>query len=261
MNKLRFALSLAATLASASSMALANQAHDIDGFERVTEYKNGPVATAILASEFAHNLKIDLHPRSEGDSCSYGNVYHHTSGVQIAHADVHPLSGQGFIQQATAEIPEQYLTENKRVEIACTSASGEQYDVYVNVPGAPIVQWELAAEPAGEFVHRPNTYGYHSAYQVQSHLSVNSQSNSGRCTTLSNRGVELGLFHGESGKGPFHSDVFMTDITVDNSQAGQPVLYQIIECENAAGKTLAVKVLSLTNPNSIYVVHEELVVK
>ncbi|GEK09817.1 hypothetical protein HUZ36_17755 [Pseudoalteromonas sp. McH1-7] len=261
MKKFCFALSLAAVFVSANSMALPSLAHDTDGFERVTEYTNGPVATAILASEFAHNLKVDLHPRGEGDFCSYANVYHHTTGEQIAHANVQGLSGSNYVQQATATIPEQYLTANKRVEVSCTSASGEQYDVYVNVPGAPLVEWEINAQPAGEFVHRPNTYGYHSAYHVESRLSVDSQSNSGRCTTLSNRGVELGLFHGESGKGPFHSDVFMTDITVDNSQAGQPVLYQIIECENAAGKTLAVKVLSLTNPNSINVIHEEHVIK
>ncbi|MCG9761102.1 MULTISPECIES: hypothetical protein [Pseudoalteromonas] len=261
MKKLGFALSFAAMLVSASSVALSNQAHDIDGFERVTEYANGPIATAVLASEFAHNLKVDLYPRGEGDFCSYANVYHHTSGEQIAHADVQLLSSNTSVLQAVADIPEQYLTDNKRVEVACTSAAGEQYDVYVNVPGAPLVQWDISAQPAGEFVHRPNTYGYHSAYRVKSHLNVDSQSNGGRCSTLSNRGVELGLFHGENGKGPFHSDIFTTDITVDNSQAGKQVLYQIIECENAAGKTLAVKVLSLTNPTGIYIVHEELVVK
>ncbi|CAM4302577.1 hypothetical protein [Pseudoalteromonas byunsanensis] len=258
----KLSLFAAATLtASASSLALPEQAFDTDGFERVTEYSYGPIASAIITSEFAHQLNVYLHPRNVGDSCQYGNIYTQSTGEHVAHADVSNVAAQVFIQQAAADIPERHLVENKRLRVSCTSAAGEDYDVLVNIPGAPIVDWQISVEPKGEFVHRPNTYGYHSSYEVTSKLNINNQNNGSRCTTLSNRGVELGLFHGEGRFGPFHSDVFTTNLTVDNSRAGQPVLYQIIECENAAGKTMAVKVFTLTNPDSIYLLEEDVIVK
>ncbi|MBD1583758.1 hypothetical protein [Pseudoalteromonas sp. S16_S37] len=261
MKKFSIIATLIAISISNSSFALPNQAFDIDGFERVTEYNEGPIATSVITSEFAHELNVYLHPRSEGDYCSYANVYAHSTGEHIAHANISNVPAQVSIQQATAQIPEQYLTENKKLRASCTTSKGEEYEVLVNIPGAPIIQWQVDVEPKGHFVHRPNTYGYHSAYKVNSHLRINNQSNDGRCTTLSNRGVELNLFHNEGRFGPFHSDVFLAHTTVDNSQAGQPVLYQMIECENAAGKTLAVKVFSLTNPNGIYLIEEDLIVK
>ncbi|WP_440053934.1 hypothetical protein ACSLBF_13795 [Pseudoalteromonas sp. T1lg65] len=261
MKKFNMALSLVAAFVCGGAMALPNQAFDTDGFERVTEYSQGPVATSIITSEFAHHLNVYLHPRANGDSCSYGNIYDHTTGQQIAHANVTRVPAQVFIQQASADIPEEFLTNNKRLVVSCTTAEGEDYDVMVNVPGAPIVNWELKAEPRGEFVYRSQAYSYHSAYEVTSVLNVNNQGNGGSCKTLSNRGVELGLFHGKDGKGNFHSDVFSTNVTVDNSEATQPVIYQILECQNAAGKTMAVKVLTLTNPDEIYLMEDELIIK
>ncbi|CAH9050438.1 hypothetical protein PSECIP111951_00192 [Pseudoalteromonas holothuriae] len=261
MKKFSVIFALATITASTSSFALPNQAFDTDGFERVTQYAHGPIATSIITSEFAHKLNVYLHPRNVGDFCSYGNIYAQTTGEHIVHADISRVPAQVVIQQATADIPEQYLTQNKQLRVSCTTVQGEDYDVLVNIPGAPIIEWEVDVEPRGEFVHRPNTYGYHSAYKVNSHLRINNQSNDGRCQTLSNRGIELGLFHNKNSKGPFHSDVFSTLKTIDNTQAGQPVLYQMIECQNAAGKTLAIKVFTLTNPTDIYIVEEDLIVK
>ncbi|OHU84930.1 MULTISPECIES: hypothetical protein [Pseudoalteromonas] len=261
MKKLNVFTAVVALTASTGTLALPEQAFDTDGFERVTEYGYGPIASAIITSEFAHQLNVYLHPRNEGDTCQYGNVYAQSTEEHIAHAYISDVQASVAIQQANAEIPEQYLQENKRLRVSCTNTQGEDYDVIVNIPGAPVVDWQISVEPKGGFIHRPNTYGYHSAYEVTSKISVNNQSNGSRCTTLSNRGVELGLFHNEGRVGPFHSDVFMTNITIDNYYAGQPVLYQIIECENAAGKTMAVKVFTLTNPDSIYLVDEDLIVK
>ncbi|WP_105170008.1 hypothetical protein [Pseudoalteromonas sp. T1lg23B] len=257
----KLSLFAAALAASTGVLALPEQAFDTDGFERVTEYSYGPIASAIITSEFAHQLNVYLHPRNAGDSCQYGNIYAQSTGEHIAHADVSNVPAQVLMQQATAEIPDQYLMENKRLRVSCTNSEGQDYDVLVNIPGAPVVDWQISVEPKGEFIHRPNTYGYHSVFEVTSKLNVNNQNNGSRCTTLSNRGVELGLFHGEGRVGPFHSDVFTTNIEVDNSQAGQPVLYQIIECENAVGKTMAVKVFTLTNPDSIYLLEEDVIVK
>jgi hypothetical protein len=261
MKTLNLTLLITITIACTGTLASTSKVFDTDGFERITRYEEGPLVKSIIVSKFAHNLIVNLHPRNSGDYCSYGNIYDHTSGEPLAYADVSTLSKQSDIHQANVQIPEQYLTINKSLRLSCSTVSGDDYVVFVNIPGAPIIDWKMSAEPLGKFIHRSNTYGYHSAYKVNSVLNVNNQNNTGYCRTLSNRGTELGLFHEKANKGPFHSDVFTTNRDIDNSHSGQPILYQIIECENAVGKTLAVKVLTLTNPDSIYIVSEDLIVK
>ncbi|KNC66707.1 hypothetical protein AC626_15230 [Pseudoalteromonas rubra] len=54
---------------------------------------------------------------------------------------------------------------------------------------------------------------------------------------------------------------FSTLDTVVDNKAKNPVLYQILECENAVGKTMAVKVFNLTDPNGIYTYEDQLIVK
>ena len=147
------------------------------------------------------------------------------------------------------------------MEVSCSNTQGENFNVRVNVPGAPIIDWQASAEPTGEFKHQYRGYSYHSSYVVSSTLNINNQSNYSGCTTTQNRGVELGLFHGQAGKWPFHSDVFTVTKAVDNSVNPQPVIQQTIECENAAGKTKAVKVWSLTDEGSISLIHDEIIVQ
>ncbi|WDE13738.1 hypothetical protein [Thalassomonas haliotis] len=133
--------------------------------------------------------------------------------------------------------------------------------MHVLVPGAPVIDWQANVEPPGEFIHNSHSYGYHSAYHISSLLSVNNQNNAGFCYTEANRGVELGLFHGLPGKGQFHSDVFVVNDEIDNSGRPQPMIYQVIECENASGKTRAVKVWELVNEEGINLIRDEIIVK
>jgi len=160
----------------------------------------------------------------------------------------------------SADIPEQYLTSNKTMSVNCIDDEGVDDYVLITMFGAPWVDYGIDELPNGERVHPPYSYGYHSAYTVTSRLTVNNQNNQAYCSTLSNRGVELGLFSGKEEKGPFHSDVFTVNKEVLNDTR-QPVLYQILQCENAAGKTLAVEVFSLTNPESIYLLEDQLIIK
>ncbi|KAF7773762.1 hypothetical protein PCIT_a0078 [Pseudoalteromonas citrea] len=264
MNKTN-ALLLASTLFSGASFALAQNVADTDGYERSTQYSFGPVSSAAITSEFAHQLRVDLLLRDELSSCQFANVYSNTGGgnnggeyIVNPSFEIDPATPAKIT--VSADIPEQYLTNNKTMHVNCIDGEGVDYNVLVNIPGAPIVDWQIDVVPSGEFVHQPYSYGYHSAYSVTSRLTVNNQNNQAYCSTLSNRGVELGLFSGKEAKGPFHSDVFTVNKEVVNDTR-QPVLYQILQCENAAGKTLAVKVFSLTNPESIYLLEDQLIIK
>ncbi|KZN38912.1 hypothetical protein [Pseudoalteromonas luteoviolacea] len=254
-------VSLLATLFSSFSLLAVEQSIvDVDGFERVTNYAYGPVQSAIIVSERAHKLSLHVNLRDAQSDCGFANVYSiktysHLSTLNIT-KDVDDANS---LILETELNDESALLDSKTVHINCTDAQGSNYTVQVNIPGAPVVDWQISLEPAGEFVYQPYSFGYHSAYKIKSLLRVNNQNTQSYCTTLANRGVSLGLFNGEDKKGPFHSDVFVKNEVVVND--AQPVLYQIIECENAAGKTMAVKVFNLTNPNLIHTWEDQLIIK
>ncbi|KZW99881.1 hypothetical protein JL49_14735 [Pseudoalteromonas luteoviolacea] len=252
----------AAMLTSVSAVAAPINIADTNGYDRHTVYADGPVSRVVITSEFAHNFSADIELR-DGARCEYGNLYSNVDSSHIVNAAVQPDAN--IVGQATIGInngiPEERLTDSKLLKLGCYDADNTWYHVLVNVPGAPIVNWDITVEPAGEFVNQPYSFGYHSAYRVKSTLNVDNQNRSqSYCHTVANRGVSLGLFHGEDTSNVFHADVFTQDKVYTNDTA-QPVLYQIIECENAAGKTMAVKVFNLTDPNGIYTYEDQLIIK
>ena len=255
------ALVIVPSLISLGANATTQPVFDVDGFERHTTYNSGPVSSATIASDSAHNLEVYLFSREIG-GCTTANVYSSESGEYIASAYVDFLGGShGKVRTVKASIPEEFLFTNKSLKVSCTNTQSERFYVHVNVPGAPIIDWQASVEPTGEFKYQYHSYPYHTSYTVSSTLNINNQNYYSGCRTIENRGVELGLFHGESGKGPFHSDVFTSTTAVDNSAIPQPVIQQTIECENAAAKTKAYKVWSLTDEASISLIYELIVVQ
>jgi len=259
-HSLVFALtaSVTSTLISLNAGA-AETVFDTDGYERSTTFSSGPLHSAQIVSSSAHELEVYLYPRNLSDSCHSASVYTDDSYIPNVMLDL--VGGSRNVRSVKAQIPEELLLDNKRVIVRCSDVENREYNVHVLVPGAPVIDWQARVEPAGEFVHNSHSYGYHSRYSVSSVLSVNNQHNTGFCHTVANREVELGLFHGLPGKGPFHSDVFVANEEVDNLAVPQPVVYQVIECENASGKTRAVKVWELVNEEGINLIHDEIIVK
>ncbi|MDK1311684.1 hypothetical protein [Pseudoalteromonas ardens] len=260
MKTLTLSFAAVALFSAFGSQATAYQnVFDTDGYERLTNYTSGPVSSALLTGEFAHNFEAQLVLRGEGAYCESANLYSANDGRHIVNLGVKTIADRNTVEMGVA-IPEATLTEKKVLHVSCYDAAGDWYKVLVNVPGAPVVDWQIELTPAGDFVNQPYSYGYHTAYHISSRLVIDNQNNDARCSIVADRGVSLGLFHGEDRKGPFHSDVFTLDTVVDN-KAKNPVLYQILECENAVGKTMAVKVFNLTDPNGIYTYEDQLIVK
>ncbi|MDK1287099.1 hypothetical protein [Pseudoalteromonas umbrosa] len=247
-------------LTSLNAAALAQNIADEDGFERLTHYIDGPVSHVLITSEHAHKLTLNVQLRDEFSRCYNANVYSNETHNNLANLSlsVDVDSTQSLTLEADLN-DENALQASKTVHINCLDGDGIDYNVLVNVPGAPIVDWQVTLEPEGKFIYQPYSYGYHSAYRIRSSLSVNNQNTQSYCSTVANRGVSLGLFHGEDRKGPFHSDVFIKNDVLTNP--AHQVLYQIIECENAAGKTMVVKVFNLTNPNIIHLWEDQVIVK
>ena len=257
MKKHNLLFALVSSIASLSASG-AEKIFDTDGFERTTNFSSGPIHSAQIVSQSAHQLELYLYPRNLTESCHSAEVYAENSYIPQVFVEL--VGGSRSVSSVKAQIPEELLTENKRVIAHCRDEENKEYEVHVLVPGAPIIDWQASVEPSGEFIYRNNSYSYHSSYKVNSHLKVNNQESQGFCYTVSNRDVELGLFHGVPGKGPFHSDVFVSQSSIDNSAVPQPVIYQVIACENAAGKTRAVKVWELTNESGINLLHDEIII-
>ncbi|TQF69809.1 hypothetical protein [Pseudoalteromonas luteoviolacea] len=259
MNYLKASL-FAALLPSLNVLALDQNIADVDGFERVTNYAYGPVQSALITSDRAHKLTINVQLRNEQNVCDFANVYSNKTNAHLSYVNIVADTQSNTMLLLDADLnDESSLLDSKSVHINCRDESGIGYNVFLNIPGAPIVDWQISLEPAGEFIYQPYSFGYHSAYSIKSKITVNNQNTQSYCTTLANRGVSLGLFNGEDRKGPFHSDVFIKNEVVMNP--AQPVLYQIIECENAAGKTMVVKVFNLTNPTLIHTWEDQVIIK
>ncbi|TMP44651.1 hypothetical protein CWB96_16255 [Pseudoalteromonas citrea] len=263
MKKTNVTVALFAALSATSSFASITNIYDIDGYERVTRYANGPIASSVITSELAHNLNVYLHSSTRTNGCNYANVYTEIEGTFVAHAHVTDVDSRYGIKQATALIPDEYVAVNKRLVASCDGENGEQYNVHAKVPAAPIIDWNMTVEPEvdSEFVRQTNSYSYHSAYKVQSTLRVENQSTDSYCQTVTDRGVYLGLFNGQGGASKFNSNVFFATKSVDNTQNTQPVVYQTVECQNAAGRTKAVKVFSLTDSAGIELIEEHIIYK
>ena len=261
MKKLSLLFIAMTSMTALAVSANTQNVYDYDGFERSTSFNSGPIHSAQIVSSFAHELEVYLYPRDIDDTCHYANIYTSMNNEHIISASVGLVGGSYTVKRLIAPIPEEFLTKNKRVVVNCSDAQGQAYNIHIKVPGAPVINWQASIEPAGEFIYQSNSYSYHSAYKIKSNLNVNNQSNNSYCQTVINRDVELGLFHGHESKGPFHSDIFMANKEVDNSVNPQPVVYQVIECENAVGKTKAIKVWELTNEDSINLIHDEIIVQ
>lgn len=260
MSMSKLSIALGSVLTSLNVFAVAQNIADEDGFERVTHYDMGPVSSAMITSEHAHKLTLNVQLRDELSVCNHANVYSNETHTNLANLSVSVDTHSIMNLTLEADLhDENVLQDSKTVHISCIDAHGDDYNVLVNVPGAPIVDWQVTLAPEGKFIYIPYSYGYHSAYRINSLLKVNNQNTQSYCTTVANRGVSLGLFHGEDRKGPFHSDVFVKNEVITNP--AHQVLYQIIECENAAGKTMVVKVFNLTNPNKIHLWEDQVIVK
>ncbi len=261
MKKSKLVLALVSTLITLGASASSKTVFDTDGFDRLTKYSSGPVSSAVIASEHAHQLEVYLFRDELGSDCASANVYDLHSGQNLAVGHIGYVGGSdGRIRNVLAEIPEEFLQTQKVLEAECTNAQGEEFSVRVNIPGAPIISWEAHVEPTGEFIYQNYSYSYHSSYKVTSRINVNNQSVNGFCQSTQTQGVALNLFHGNTGKGNFHSDVFTASKEVNNAVSPQPVLHQSIECAGTGGKTKLIKVWDLTDENSIQLMHDELIV-
>ncbi|MDK1286637.1 hypothetical protein [Pseudoalteromonas umbrosa] len=252
----------AAMLTAVSAVAAPINVADTNGYDRHTVYSYGPVSRVVITSEFAHNFSADVELR-DGARCDNGNLYSNVDSSHVVNVGIQAdaTNANAATIGVTNAIAEDKLTHNKTLHLSCYDADNTWYNVLVNVPSAPIVDWDITVEPAGDFVNQPYSFGYHSAFRVKSTLNVNNQNKSqSYCYTVANRGLSLGLFHGSDTSNTFHSDVFTQDKVYTNDTA-QPVLYQIVQCENAAGKTMAVKVFNLTDPNGIYTYEDQLIIK
>jgi hypothetical protein len=260
MKKQNIVLAVVSSLISLGASASAETVFDTDGFERYTEYKSGPISSSHIVSEYVHLLEVYLSPRSAA-SCSSASVYAIDSGEYISTAYVGFAGGSnGRIINAKAQISEENLLKNKVMEVNCTNEQGGDYNIRVNVPGAPVIEWQASVESTGEFVSPIRGFGYHSAFDFSSNINVNNQSNNSYCQSVQKNNLDIPLFNGQNGKGSFHSDVFVSQNSIDNSESPRPTFHQVIECRNAAGTTKAVKVWDLTNSNGIELIHDEIII-
>ena len=203
-------------------------------------------------------MEVYLYPRTPSDSCYAAQMS--GDATDIPDVRVELLGSSSNVHTVKAQIPEDLLTTNKRIVASCIDGENKRYDVHVLVPGVPKINWQASVEPRGEFIESSHSYSYHNRFHISSLLTVNNQHNGGRCYTVGNLGVELGLFHGRPDMGPFHSDVFVTNGERDNSVDVHPVVYQVIECENASGKTRAWKVWELFNEQGTDLIHDDIVI-
>ena len=56
-------LAIVPALISLGASAATQTIFDVDGFERQTEYSSGPVSSATIVGEYAHNLEVYLFPK------------------------------------------------------------------------------------------------------------------------------------------------------------------------------------------------------
>ena len=227
MKKQQIFFALVTSIASLTAGAR-ETVFDTDGYERTTVFSSGPVHSAQIVSSSARELEVYLYPRTLSDSCYAAQMW--GDATQIPDVRVELLGSSSNIRTVKAQIPEALLTANKRIVARCLDGENQMYDVHVLVPGVPDINWQASVEPRGEFIESSHSYSYHSSYHISSLLTVNNQHNGGNCYTVGNQGVELGLFHGRPGMGPFHSDVFVTNKEVDNSVLVLTVFHHFGRC-------------------------------
>ena len=114
MKKSKLVLALVSTLITLGASAAPKTIFDTDGFDRNTTYSSGPVSSATIASEYAHQLEVYLFRNARGTDCTSANVYTFNSGDYVATGHVGYVSGSdGRIRNVMAEIPEAFFTNEK----------------------------------------------------------------------------------------------------------------------------------------------------
>jgi hypothetical protein len=241
------------------SFASSKNVFDIDGYDRFTEYKHGPVSSSVIASDYAHYLDVYLHPSATTNKCYSAEVLTENTGELITFASIKTVDQNDRIYQVLTTIPDEYVAMNKKLVVACDDDSDDEYKIHVKIPSAPKIHWVMTVEPTenSEFIQPSQSFGYHSEYKVDSTLRIENQTTDSFCQTTSKFSPDLGLFNGVGGADKFKSNVFLTNKVVNNTVNPKPVLIQSVECQNSAGKTIARKIFELTDKNAIELIHDE----
>ena len=250
---------VALSVASVSqSFASTKNVFDVDGYDRYTEYAQGPVSASMIANDYAHYLDVYLHPSATKNDCYSAEVQTENTGEFITSASLRTVDQHGRIHQARTTIPDEYVAVNKKLIVTCDDTAGEEYNIHVKVPSAPKIHWNIAVEPTenSKFIHQSQSFGYHTEYKVDSTLRIENQTTDSFCQTTSQFSVDLGLFNGAGGADKFNSNVFLANKVVNNTENPKPVLVQSVECQNSAGKTVARKIFDLTDEASIELLYD-----
>lgn len=254
-----FAVVAFSLVTSTYSFANSQNIFDIDGYDRYTEYAQGPVSASVIASDYAHYMDVYLHPSATANACYSAEVKTENTGEFIASANIRTVDQHGRIHQAYSTIPDEYVSVNKKLVVTCDDDAGDEYKIHVKIPSAPKIHWDVTVEltESSEYIQPSRSFGYHSEYKVSSSLRVENQTTDSFCQTTSQYSPALGLFNGEEGADKFNSNVFLSNKIVNNLVNPKPVLMQSIECQNSAGKTVARKVYDLTNKDAIELLYDE----
>ncbi len=250
----------AACLSFLSINAFANTSniYDTDGTNRQSNLSTGPVSSLITASSAARELTVYVHRENINSSCHHGTVYDQNSGETITSVNIASAGAMPLIDKVDALLPDSALNTVKVLKLTCTDENNDTFAIHHKIPAAPQITWNATVEPTGEFVYQNQSYNYHNEIRYSGIINVNNQTTEGYCYSSADRGVPLYLFHGNNGKGDFHSDVFVADRTFTNTA---PVLYQSVTCVNPAGRTRILKVWELTEENEINLIVDELIIR
>jgi len=246
-------LAVLSILSSSASASITN-IYDTDGNNRHTVQSRGPISSFATSSNNARELMVYVYRKNAYSSCSDGQVYESNSGQYITSVQIKPAGVTPVVDVISAPLPEESLNKNKVLKLTCTDEQGDEYNIRHNLPSVPQINWQATVDSVGDFINQSQSYSYHDKIQYRGNININNQTTDAYCYSDADRGQPLALFHDESGKGNFHSDVFVSNRTVENTA---PVLFQSITCENPMGSTRVLKVWELTDENSINLITEE----
>lgn len=234
------------------TLAQTHKVYDTDGFDRHTDYAQGPLIAAATHNTSARDALIYLYHKDTVSHCDSGAFYRSEDSDFIASAWITSIAPVADIVQA--RIPESALNVNKYLEVSCQDVRGVRYLIQHKIPSLPHINWQAEVTPAGNFIEVSRGYSYHDAIGYSGSLNIDNHTRQGSCRVTQDRGTALGLFNGKSSKHLFHADVFVTHIQVSNDQ---PVLLQSIQCSNPSGTTRRLKVWDLTKEEQIELIEDQ----
>ena len=256
--KLKYLSAACLSVLSLSASVNVTNVYDTDGHDRHTYLSLGPVSSLTTANDTARDLTVYVYRENANSNCNYGEVYDVNTGATITPVNIAPAGATMYVDKVDAPLPESALNTNKSLKLTCSDENGDVYNVYHKLPSVPQISWNGQVESTGEFIYQSQSYGYHDEIRYSGIINVNNQTTDSYCYSDADRGVPLNLFNDKSGKGNFHSDVFVAERTLSNTA---PVLFQSITCVNPMGSTRLIKAWELTDETEIRLIVDETIIR